>query len=195
MDDDELWYVAFGSNMYLPRFLKYVPEWPAAKVGAYDLRRFSLDTTVPHELYFAGASAKWDDSSVAFVSTDAGATTYCRAYRVTPGELCRVISGENGIGRMSWHPEMLPRAIGDFVELDLPDGDDPRRAKYNALLRVIGIDGIPAVTLTTTRRLPRNKPSQRYLDALTAGLSSTSHHDVSGPYLNDALSRSEPLGV
>lgn len=197
MYGDELWYVSFGSNMLESRFRKYLPDWPAARTGMHDLRRFRRDVTIAHPLYFAGASAVWDDSSVAFVSlrADAGSTSYCRAYRVTPGELARIVSGENGIPFIQWNSEFVAPTIGAHVRLDMHDGGDPRRAKYDSLLRVDTIEGVPAVTLTTARNLERRTPSARYLDAVAAGLHATSHRDMPERYLSDAVLRSQPVAA
>lgn len=193
MYGDELWYVSFGSNMLETRFRKYLPDWPAAKYGLHDFRRFRRDLTIAHPLYFAGASAVWDDSAVAFVSlrADPDAVTYCRAYRVTPGEFCRIITGENGVAGVRWHPELIPERVGDCTDLAMRDDGDPRRGKYNALLRVDTVDGLPAVTVTTSRRLPRRAPSPRYLDAVAAGLGRLAPDG----YLADAVRRSAPVAV
>ncbi|NYI67264.1 hypothetical protein [Spelaeicoccus albus] len=193
MYGDELWYVSFGSNTSESRFRKYLPDWPAAKCGAHDYRRFRRDLTIPHQLYFAGASAVWEDSSVAFVSLrpDPGSVAYCRAYRVTPGEFCRVITGENGAPAVPWSDDMIPPDHGGYTELPLhPDGD-PRRGKYNAIVRVGTVDGLPAVTLTTARQLARNAPSARYLATVAAGLGGLAPDG----YLAGAVQRSTPIAV
>lgn len=197
MYGDELWYVSFGSNMLESRFRKYLPDWPATKHGMHDLRRFRRDVTIAHPLYFAGASAVWDDSPVAFVSlrADPRATTYCRAYRVTPAELARIVTGENGIPPIRWSPDFVAPTVGGHVRLDIDDGGDPRRAKYDTVLRVGTIEGVPAVTLTTAKNLERSAPSARYRDAVTAGLRTTAHTEIPGNYLSDAVRRSSPVAA
>ena len=76
----------------------------------------------------------------------------------------------------------------------MPEHDgDAHRGKYDALLRLPDIDGVPAVTLTSTVTRERGEPSQRYLDTIRRGLAACPldfDHDL---YLATAVERSATM--
>lgn len=179
-EQGRIWYVAFGSNT--------VPEMLGRYVPVEDIEHRAV--TIPHELYFAGSA--WDASPafVEHVRSD-DVETPGRAYLLEASHLPDLLGGENGAHLDDWEVDVWAMRVGDVVEYPVPLDEDEVVGKYNALLRLDDIEGIPAVTVTTTHVLTRGGPSDRYLRVIRAGLSPD--HDVAllEQHLQNAIERSE----
>lgn len=179
-----VWYVAYGSNTAAAGLARYLPRPPEGDDARW--------VTIPHALFFAGRSRRWE-GGVAFVTLSPalpGSACRGRAYRVSVDGLEAIARGENGLAPIGWPPDIAAMPVGGWSVLRLPASRDVRLGKYDALLRVPDIDGAPALTLTTSRDLPRRPPGDAYLAACRSGLM---HHpdvaDVDG-YLAAARARS-----
>lgn len=175
-----LWYVAFGSNTVPSMLGRYVTVENAENRAV----------TIPHELYFAGKA--WG-ASPAFVEhvRDDDVATPARAYLLETRHLPALLGGENGLHLDDWECDVSAMAVDEVVEYPVPLDDDEVVGKYNALLRLDDIDGIPAVTVTTTHALTRGKPSDPYLSVIREGLAAG--HDVADleVHLQRAIERSK----
>lgn len=181
MTSNQIWYVAFGSNTVPTMLGRYVP--------AEDLTHRAV--TIPHELYFAGKA--WG-ASPAFVEhvRDDDVETPARAYLLDADHLPGLLGGENGEHLVGWQCDVWSMKEGGVLAYPVPLDDDERIGKYNALLRLADIDGIPAVTVTTTHTLTRGGPSDRYLKVIRQGLSDDHDVAVLEGHLQDAIERSLP---
>lgn len=120
-----------------------------------------------HRLFFAGESRWWGGGGVAFVDPDAGhpsTPTLARAYLVTGQQFQDVLAQESG------------REVGTEVDLSgvIAHGrDELGQGRYDLVIRVGDLDGVPLMTFTTPRpvgELPPNPPSESYADVLRSGL-------------------------
>lgn len=177
----DIWYVAFGSNT--------VPEMLGRYVPVEDVEHRAV--TIPHELYFAGKA--WG-AAPAFIEhiRDDDVVTPARAYLLDADHLPDLMGGENQQHAADWTVDVSAMAPGEVVDYPVLLADDEGIGKYNALLRLDDIDGIPAVTITTTHTLTRGGPSDRYLTVIREGLSPD--HDVADleQHLQEAIERSNP---
>jgi hypothetical protein len=164
---ESLWYVAYGSNLRLERLMAYLD---GAVSGPYGVHSGSRDPTPPRairtlrfdrDVYFAGGSQRWG-GPVAFVSLIPGRrTSWGRAYLLRWDQVVDIVSQENGEA-VALPIDALPSPMS-HVEL-------PTRGKYNALLRLEDLDGIPAVALTTSLPLARGIPTREYAAVIEQGL-------------------------
>jgi hypothetical protein len=157
-----MWYVAYGANTHIPYFLTSF-EGTDLAIPAY---RGHTWATLPHQLYFASRSQKWQGSAVAFVSlektSDYGAIG--RAYLVDLPGLKVVLRAEHGgIPPRGPLPDFSSTEPGQWCEL-------PTSAKYNAILRLSDINQIPAYTITTARFFESGRPTDPYLCMCRQGL-------------------------
>ncbi|MGB6180555.1 MAG: hypothetical protein WBF79_04865 [Rhodococcus sp. (in: high G+C Gram-positive bacteria)] len=196
---DLLWYVGYGSNTLPARLDAYLGgAAPDSRFGAHTAgvdiaaptrRRWLI---IPHALYFAGVSARWTGSS-AFVSLDAepGSTTIARAYLMTQAALDHVATAENAQSTSTLSVgEAVPAVAGSWSTLPVEPSTEPHRGKYDALLRLDDIEGLPAMTLTSSRVRERGEPSQRYLDVIREGLRDNPFGLDVENYLDTAVTRS-----
>lgn len=175
----ELWYLAYGSNTHPDRLRRYIGD------GVSPADRWCR---IPHALYFAGASRRWE-GGVAFVELAAGpARTPARAWRLSADQLRAIVAGENG-RPVPDLPDTAGMAPGEVMAVPVAMSADGTLGKYDAILRLPDIDGRPAVTVTTTRHLPRRPPCADYLAACMAGLADGGPHDA-GEHLRAAARRS-----
>lgn len=166
-----IWYVAYGANCSLQGLMRYLD--PTAQPTA------ARWLTIPHRRYFAGVSARWN-GGVAFVELTAQpeVQTTARAYLLSMSHLAQIVRGENRAEGRIHLPDMGNLDVGDWARCVLPESSDPTRNKYDALVRLADIDGVPAVTVSTAHRLVRRNPSPEYRDAIRAAL-------ASGPVTSD----------
>jgi hypothetical protein len=176
-----LWYVAYGSNTSSRYFTSRFDE--QARAGQiWDEETWA---TLPHELYFAGSSRTWHGSSVAFVALEQSEEvhTHARAFLVDRDKFDAVLAAEHLWIPLEWDYDILALGVGSWCPL-------PTSAKYNAVLRLSDIDGVPAFTITTARLLERKLPNDDYLAICREGLASAPQlPDVDG-YLSAAVERS-----
>ena len=180
----QLWYVAYGSNTATRYFTS---RFEGADVPPGDLWTRETWTWLPYELYFAGFSRTWNGSAVAFVSLNRseGARTAGRAYLVDEDRLDVVLAAEHLSIPNTWAYDIGLLPQGSWCPLPTP-------AKYNALLRVEDVEGLPAYTITTARRFKARSPSDAYLATCREGLAEEVGPDELDAYLEAAARRSTP---
>jgi hypothetical protein len=155
------WYVAYGSNMDLAKLETWIPDVTSRSNDRW--------LQVPRSVYFAGESRTWG-GPVAFLSLrEDGVRSYCRAVRITEQELATIFRRENGVGELPVPLARLDLRPEEWRHVLVPR-QETWQGKYNALLRLQDIEGIPAYTLTTDRLLDVGRPTEAYLDAITKAL-------------------------
>ena len=147
--DKLVWYVSYGSNMYLKRFMCYLTGdgLPEFGVKADPNRRFkdtnlplkSKTIKIPYEMYFGGSSSTWNNGGVAFLDVNSNKESIGRAYLITKEQYNHVKRYEG--------------------------------SNYQYEVELESIDGIKAVTFTNECRKPKNKPSEKYKKVIELGLS------------------------
>jgi len=160
-DTPAVWYAAYGSNTRWEGLRRYLEPGAATPGNRW--------ITLAHALYFAGASRRWE-GGVAFVTTGPGPSTPARAWHLSAAQLHAVAAAENGVPGMPPLPRPSDIPPGGVALLAVDLGPDGTTGKYDALLRLPDIAGVPAVTLTTSRILPTSPPGAAYLSACRAGL-------------------------
>ena len=152
MTKQYVWYIAYGSNLLMERFLCYIKG--GSFRGNSKIYEGCTDTSlplkdkpflVPYELYFGNESGSWDGSGVAFIDTDKPGIALGRAYLITYEQFLEIQHQEG----------TSPRWYGRIVELASSVGD------------------IPHMTFTSEHRRPDNMPNNNYLDILLEGLRET----------------------
>lgn len=157
-----IWYVAYGANTDISYFVTSSDD-TGLPGPAYADHRW---TSLPHQLYFASRSQKWQDSAVAFVSIErtSGCGALGRAYLIDLPRFKVILHAEHGgIPLKGPLPELISMEPGQWCELPTP-------AKYNAILQLNDIDGIPAYTITTARFFESGRPADPYLQVCRHGL-------------------------
>jgi hypothetical protein len=172
-EGDEVFYAAYGSNLCAERFGCYLsggrpPGVAHAHMGARDPRPPSAwrRLWVRGTLYFSGTSRLWGGAP-AFLELDPAAETEMalRAYKVTWGQLEDVIAQESA--RQTIALDLEPKTLVEGFSTVVGAG------RYDRLVCLGTIEGIPVVTLTAPWRLTEvapAAPSLPYLATLVRGL-------------------------
>ncbi|MDH3754845.1 MAG: histone deacetylase [Acidimicrobiia bacterium] len=160
----DVWYVAYGSNLWSRRLACYLaggtaPGSTRANRGARDPKppKDHVAFDITGRVVFAQRSSTWVDdtaagSGVAFVDVEARGVTPARAWRVTAEQFDDVFAQENG-----------------------GTADGAARAHsggwYGRVIRLDDIDGLGAYTFTCTdvSALEVNRPAPAYLVAIARG--------------------------
>jgi hypothetical protein len=172
--DDLVWYVSYGSNLNLARFLAYlqggrVPGNDVEHAGCTDSAppRNDLALELNHSLYFAGRSKQWGGTSAAFVSLSVqDPPCLARAYLITQAQFVDVVRQENRlnadiadfeqrlhVAKQHGHARLLPMGF------------------YTELLFCGERDGHPMLTFTASDdRTDIGRPSAAYLQMIGSGL-------------------------
>ena len=129
--DDYVAYAVYGSNLSDKGISRYLNGYKPIDSRSY---------TIPHPLYFAKNSSRWDNMGVAFVDAEKEGSSYGWIY-VVPKKVFEQI--RDGEGR-SWYDKVLTLGYDSY--------------------------GIKIVTLTHSCRYDDNIPSSRYLDFIGYGL-------------------------
>ena len=157
-DDEPLWYVAYGSNLFRERFRCYLaggrPEGGArSQAGCRDPRpaRAEQSITVPGGIYFAHHSRTWGGGT-AFYDPDLPGRAAARAYLLTRRQFCDVLSQE------------MHRPVG--VDHDLSEALRHGRqrigpGRYETVLKVGERGGCPMLTFTSPNRARRTRRPPR----------------------------------
>lgn len=176
---DQLWYVSYGSNMSVDRFLTYVtggqpPGGNTTHPGCRDRTPPAATTAtwLPGQVYFAQHSTTWG-GAVAFYDHDQPGPAPAVAYLITAGQLADIV-----------HQEMH-RPPGTDLDLTdaLTDALTTGRStlgpgRYETLLTVGQHHGRPQITFTAPWRMADVDPalpSGPYLRTLLHGLCATHH--------------------
>ncbi|MEO3825225.1 histone deacetylase [Actinomadura sp. B10D3] len=167
MDDEPLWYVAYGSNLVRERFACYLsggrPRGGARHhTGCRDPRpaRAEQSITVPGGIYFAHTSQTWG-GGMAFYDPDLPGRAAARAYLLTRRQFCDVLSQE--MRRDTGTDHDLSEAVAHGRQRIGP-------GRYETVLKVGERAGRPMLTFTSPAPAPPNPPSASYLAMLGHGL-------------------------
>ncbi|MFQ5556542.1 MAG: histone deacetylase [Acidimicrobiales bacterium] len=165
-----VWYAAYGSNVDRTRFRRYLEGGRAAgsraaERGARDPRPPTVDEplVLPHAVRFVGRSRRWEGSPAFLEHRRSTRGAWGRRYLVTAEQLADVVAQESRRDHAA-----LP--IDDLVEgqvLELGPG------RYDGLLLLGRISGVPVVTFTSSRPpelLRATAPSADYLRTIVRGL-------------------------
>lgn len=177
-DRDEAFYVAYGSNMRSSRFATYLTggrpaggarSYPGCRDATPPLAR--VPVWLPGSVYFAGISTVWG-GGMAFYDPDRPGPTPGCGHRITVAQLGDVIAQE-------MHRDPYEAADADRLLTEaLLEGRPGTRVRlgpgrYETVVVLDPIDGLPAVTFTSPRphgAEDLNAPSEAYLQQLAAGL-------------------------
>ena len=169
---DEVWYVAYGSNLLRARFLAYLngcdddEPW-GAHHGAADPSppRDDRRVEVPHPVMFGGYSTRWEGGCCFCLPTpitDDRPPPVGRAWLVTRSQLADIVAQENHMPTdTTTIPDSLP-APG--VPVRVIDG------VIDLLLVLPPMDGIPVATLASSDPPPAGPPAPRYRSVVAAGM-------------------------
>lgn len=178
---EEVWYVAYGSNVSTGRFLAYLRGGSVGSTGIQE--RGSTDPSppldirparIPHGLYFARSADKWGPGAVAFVETAPGERiALAVAYLITRDQFIDVFRQENALDA---------GAQVDLDELPGPENEPvlaADRGWYRAVIGLEPLDGRAALTFTHPAQDPGGPlPATRsYLATIAGGL--REHHGLS----------------
>ncbi len=171
-----VWYAAYGSNLLRERFLTYIlggqpPGISERQVGCRDpsLPRADRALDVPHELYFARRSARWEHGGVAFVESvaRAGAATRGRMYLITAEQFRQIVFQENEIHDFG-------ADVGMDLNLTLREGTSLFHGHwYSRILSLGEEEGLPVFTFTAAsdeERASPVRPGPAYLTTIIRGL-------------------------
>ncbi|TYB42700.1 histone deacetylase [Actinomadura chibensis] len=167
MDDERVWYVAYGSNLYRERFRCYLsggrPEGGARHYTGCRDPRPALDerpVTVPGGIYFGYTSLVWG-GGMAFYDPALPGRAAARAYLLTRRQFCDVLSQE------------MRRDVGTDHDLSEAVGRGRQRlgpGRYETVLKVGERGGHPMLTFTAPAPIAPNAPTAPYLTMLGNGL-------------------------
>ncbi|MFI0407431.1 histone deacetylase [Actinomadura sp. 3N508] len=167
MDDEPLWYVAYGSNLFRERFRCYLSGGRPAGgnrhyTGCRDPRpaRADAPVTVPGGIYFGYTSLVWG-GGMAFYDPALPGRAAARAYLLTRRQFCDVLSQE------------MRRGVGADHDLSEAVARGRQRlgpGRYETVLKVGERDGHPMLTFTSADPHPPNAPTAAYLTMLGNGL-------------------------
>ncbi len=168
-DDDQVWYVAYGSNLHAARFACYLmggrPDGAGRSyAGCRDqspVQDFAA-ARVPGRLRFGGVSAVWG-GALAFLDPDSPGEVRGRAYLVTFGQFRDVAAQE----------ARLPAGHALALAPDVRRWPDALPGAYETVLKVGELGGHPMLTFTSLRPGPPAAPGAAYLRTILAGLAET----------------------
>ncbi|GAA1587970.1 hypothetical protein GCM10009789_46880 [Kribbella sancticallisti] len=196
----QVWYVAYGSNLALDRFRCYLSggrpaggmrDYPGCRDPREPERVASLE--VPGGLVFAGESRVWG-GGMAFYDTKAAGRVACRAYLVTAEQL-----GDIAAQEMRREPggEFARDLAGLLPDVDLIHAMGPGR--YETIARLGSEDGIPMFTVThgEVADLDLAAPTAAYVRWIAAGLREAHGWDGEqvAAYLSEASGVAEAWSV
>lgn len=182
---EQVWYASYGSNMSARRFHHYLqggrPEgarrdYPGARDPALPLA--VAPVTLEGSVFFAWRSPTWG-GGIAFYDQDGEGTSYGRAYLLTAGQFADVTAQEM---------HRLPEADLDLAGLWADGHALLGPGRYERLLVVDEIDGVPVVTFTASWArdgIELNAPVAAYLVTMATGL--REGHDLDDAAVVDYL--------
>jgi histone deacetylase 4/5 len=119
-----VFYCAYGSNLYRSRFLKYIEG--GIIEGSEHMHPGARDRTLPqqelyiralHPISFRCVSSRWGGGGVCFLEyhkkTTATRITHLRGYKITLGQFCDVVCQENA---HMLEPEALEIDVRRFLD-------------------------------------------------------------------------------
>jgi len=165
----QLWYVAYGSNLSLERFRCYVlggqPAGGSRRYpGCRDPRepQAVVTLTISGGIYFAGRSSVWG-GGMALYDSQATGRVAARGYLLSAEQFVDVLAQE------------MRQAPGVELDLSPVHGSGEHTfgpGRYETLVRVGTRDGLPMVTFTCSREAARDlaAPTADYLATMISGL-------------------------
>lgn len=173
---EPVWYLSYGSNLQEERFMCYIQGGhPVGSDKDYKgcANKIRPKTWLPDEirypLYFAYPSSTWN-GGIAFIRTTESreeTPTIARRYLITKGQLEGVAAQEN-----SKCDGDTDYAI-DFESLTVNGSLTIGTRLYDYLILLGYYNGVPIITLTTSRTLALLKPSSEYVTVIARGLRET----------------------
>lgn len=169
-DDRPVWYVAYGSNTHSERLARYIAggrlpgaarDHPGCRDTTPPARSVPLEP--PGAVYFATHSPVWGGGR-AFYDPGATGRALARAHLITLGQFADIAAQEM-YGR--------PGAPVDLTPVVRTGRQRLGPGRYQTLLRVGILDGLPLLTFTAPWSMAGvawTVPTARYLDHLAAGL-------------------------
>lgn len=167
---DRVWYASYGSNLSLSRLTRYLtggvpPGGTSAHPGCRDPSppRRSVPLWLPGQVHFTGHAEQWG-GAVAFLDTEAPATSPARAYDLAVEQLADVVAQE---GRRT------PPGALDVGEVVASGHWLAHDGWYGTVVHVGHLDDVPVLTFTSPWRIgdvAPAPPSARYLRVLADGL-------------------------
>ena len=170
---DQVWYVAYGSNLGTDRFRCYlVGGRPDGGTRTYAGCRDTSDPTgtfsleVPGALVFAGDSGVWG-GGMAFFDPEGTGSVACRAYLVTAEQFADVAAQEMRLEPGGEFAQALAAVLPELGELHTVGP-----GRYETVVRVDTRDGVPLLTVTNhdIHGLALAAPSGPYLRSIATGL-------------------------
>jgi hypothetical protein len=178
---DQVWYVAYGSNLALERFTCYLSGgrprggarvYPGCRDRTAPARAEGV--VVPGSVVFAGASKVWGGGS-AFYDRSGPGQVAGRAYLLTPEQLGDVAAQE------MWRAPGGPFAAELATRLpEVVEHHTMGPGRYETVLRLGELDGHPMYTVThgTITELDPVAPTASYLHWIATGLTEAHGWDV-----------------
>jgi hypothetical protein len=187
----DVWYVAYGSNLALDRFRRYLSGGrPAGGLREYagcrDAREPARIVSLHARggLTFAGESTVWG-GSMAFFDHRAPGRAACRAYLISSEQFADVTAQEM---RRPPGGEFARELAGVLTEVDSLQTLGP--GHYETIVRLGVLDGAPLLTVThgDVADLVPAAPSATYLSQIATGLCEAHGWDAEriGTYLAPA---------
>ena len=158
------WYAAYGSNTDAPRFQRYLDRCTQPATPEDD-RPFVLDLP----LYFAkDATRGWGPGGVAFAGPDHDRvpSTLGRVWLLPVERIAEIGAMENG--RDPADGSLDVAAVQRDGVVPAFDG-----GWYDAWASCGELDGVPVVTITSSRRHAANPPGPAYLAVVARGIAAT----------------------
>ena len=151
--NDYVWYVSYGSNMLMDRFMCYI------KGGSYKGSRGHAPCSntarpkavrnfeIPYDMYYGNTSYSWEGGGVSFLDISKPGKALGVAYLISREQFEHVAREENG-------------------------GHEPAEATgwYNTVVKLGQMDGMDVLTITNDSCRLVNHPAKSYVMTLDAGL-------------------------
>ena len=175
---DKIWYLSYGSNLSLDRFMCYVAG--GVPVGSSRLYYGCRDKSKPLKsegvvfkgsMFYAGESQQWGGGGFSFVDFNVDSLVLGRMYLITCEQFEDLVAQECG-------GEAGDVSI-DFDQL-IRDGRIVDDGLYGHMVHVCDYEGMPVVSFTTSftlgdivtgeSYLKLNKPSEAYCNVVRNGV-------------------------
>ncbi|KAG6687055.1 hypothetical protein I3842_11G051400 [Carya illinoinensis] len=185
----DVWYAAFGSNMWKPRFLCYIE---GGQVGGMQKPcSGSMDRTPPKEIVWKSypyrlffgreSSSSWGPGGVAFLDPESKSQdkAYLCLYRITLEQFNDVLAQENVLSRDMTSPLFDLAALTSITSKEPKFLDVLRRGWYRNVVYLGNEDNFPILTMTCSHldlksfksgELPLKGPCKAYAATLIKGL-------------------------
>ncbi|KAG2679455.1 hypothetical protein I3760_11G050900 [Carya illinoinensis] len=185
----DVWYAAFGSNMWKPRFLCYIE---GGQVGGMQKPcSGSMDRTPPKEIVWKSypyrlffgreSSSSWGPGGVAFLDPESKSQdkAYLCLYRITLEQFNDVLAQENVLSRDMTSPLFDLAALTSITSKEPKFLDVLRRGWYRNVVYLGNEDNFPILTMTCSHldlksfksgERPLKGPCKAYAATLIKGL-------------------------